>query len=144
MLEQSLGATIDGTFRTAGVFDEQGLVRMPEGLNFVEAATLSCAGVTAWNALFGLEGKKVAPGHWVVTIGTGGVSLFALQFARAAGARVIALTSSEEKAKILEKLGADYVINYKDKPQWGAMVKELTGGVGADMVVDVAGPPTLA
>lgn len=78
-LATGLGGAIDGTLREYGAFDEEGLVRMPENLNFVEASTLSCAGLTAWNALYGLEGKQLKPGDWVLTQGTGGVSLFAVQ-----------------------------------------------------------------
>ncbi|KAF5516046.1 Zinc-type alcohol dehydrogenase-like protein [Colletotrichum siamense] len=138
-----LGAGVDGTFRTVGVFNEQGLVTMPEGINFIEAASLSCAGVTAWNALFGLEGKKVSAGQWILTQGTGGVSLFAVQFAKAVGARVIATTSSDEKAEILKRLGADHIINYRNTTDWGVAAKRLTGGVGVDLVVEIAGNSTL-
>lgn len=106
-LESGLGASLDGTFRTVGAFSEEGLVAIPDPLTFVEAATLSCAGITAWNALFGLQGKKVSVGDWVLTQGTGGVSLFAVQLARSVGARVIATTSSSEKAQILRKPGAN-------------------------------------
>ncbi|TDZ36113.1 Zinc-type alcohol dehydrogenase-like protein [Colletotrichum spinosum] len=138
-----VGAAVDGTFRSVGVFSEEGLVSMPRGLTFVEAASLSCAGVTAWNALFGLEGKRLSAGQWILTQGTGGVSLFAVQFAKVVGARVIATTSSDEKAEILRQLGADHIINYRETRDWGAAAKELTEGVGVDMVVDVAGPSSL-
>jgi NADPH:quinone reductase-like Zn-dependent oxidoreductase len=138
-----LGASVDGTLRSIGAFDEQGLVLMPSCLSFTEAATLSCAGVTAWNALFGLSGKKLAPGQWVLTQGTGGVSIFAVQFAKAVGARVIATTSSDEKAKLLERLHVDHVINYRTNPEWSSTAKELTGGVGVDFVVEVGGPTTM-
>ncbi|KPM36918.1 hypothetical protein AK830_g9657 [Neonectria ditissima] len=138
-LQSGLGASVDGTFRSVGAFDEQGLVAMPKGLSFTEAATLSCAGLTAWNALFGLPGKQLIAGQWVLTQGTGGVSTFAIQFAKAIGARVIATTSSSEKAQLLEKLGVDHIINYRDTPEWGSVAKELTGGVGVDLVVEVAG-----
>ncbi|RYP52448.1 hypothetical protein DL768_002371 [Monosporascus sp. mg162] len=141
--KSGLGGSIDGTLRSVGAFDEQGLVAMPEGLSFTEAATLSCAGVTAWNALFGLTGRHVTAGQWVLTLGTGGVSLFAVQFAKAVGARVIATTSSSEKAKVLEQLGADHIINYRETPDWGSVAEELTRGVGVDHVVDVAGPASL-
>ena len=141
--QSGLGGSLDGTFRSVGAFDEQGLVAKPKGLSFIEAATLSCAGVAAWNALFGLAGKQLAPGQWLLTQGTGGVSLFAVQFAKAVGARVIATTSSKEKGKILEKLGADHIINYREIPDWGSEAKRLTGGIGVDIVVDVAGPATL-
>lgn len=138
-----LGGAVDGTLRTVGAFDEQGLVPMPSGLSFTEAATLTCAGLTAWNALFGLSDRKLAAGQWVLTQGTGGVSIFAVQLAKAAGARVIATTSSAEKAKLLEKLGADHIINYKETPAWGARAKELTGGVGVDHIVEVSGPSSM-
>ena len=142
-LASGLGAEVDGTFRTVGAFSEQGLVKFPAALNFTEAATLSCAGITAWNALFGLVGKQVAPGHWVLTQGTGGVSLFVVQLAKAVGARVIATTSSSERSKILKDLGADHIINYRATQDWGKTAKALTGGSGVDLVVDVAGPSTL-
>lgn len=142
-LESGLGASLDGTFRTIGTFSEEGLVAMPDVLTFTEAATLSCAGVTAWNALFGLMGKQVTAGDWVLTQGTGGVSLFAVQLAKAVGARVIATTSSSEKAGILRKLGADHIINYREIPEWGAAAKSLAGGVGVDHVIEVAGPATM-
>lgn len=143
--QHGTGATVDGTLRTLGVFDEQGLVAMPAGLTFTEAATLSCAGLTAWNALFGLPGRQLSAGQWLLTQGTGGVSLFAVQFAKAVGARVIATTSSREKGRILEKLGADHIINYRETPEWGAVAKSLTAsGVGVDHVVEVAGPASIA
>lgn len=142
-LASGLGAEVNGTFRTVGAFNEQGLVKIPEFLSFTEAATLSCAGITAWNALFGLAGKQVTAGQWVLTQGTGGVSLFVVQLAKAVGARVIATTSSNERAQILWSLGADHIINYRETPDWGASAKALTGGVGVDVVVDVAGPSTL-
>ncbi|KAI0967623.1 putative alcohol dehydrogenase [Xylaria arbuscula] len=139
---RQLGATTDGTFRTVGSFDEQGLVKMPEGLSFTEAATLSCAGLTAWNALFG-GGRPLSAGQWLLTEGTGGVSLFAVQFAKAVGARVISTTSSAEKAEVLRKLGADHVVNYRETLTWGEEAKRLTGGIGVDLVVDVTGPSGL-
>ncbi|KZM19402.1 oxidoreductase [Ascochyta rabiei] len=143
-LSTGLGGAIDGTLREYGAFDEQGLVPAPKNLNDLEASTLSCAGLTAWNALYGLESRALKPGHWVLTQGTGGVSIFALQFAKAAGARVIATTSSASKAETLKKLGADEVINYKETPAWGEKAKELTGGVGVQHVVEVGGPTTMA
>ncbi|KAJ4366073.1 hypothetical protein N0V95_000300 [Ascochyta clinopodiicola] len=143
-LMTGLGGAVDGTLREYGVFDEQGLVPAPKNLNDLEASTLSCAGLTAWNALYGLESRVLKPGHWVLTQGTGGVSIFALQFAKAAGARVIATTSSASKAETLKKLGADEVINYKETPAWGEKAKELTGGVGVQHVVEVGGPTTMA
>lgn len=113
----------------------------PKGLSHVEAATLTCAGVTAWRAL--VTDGQVKPGAKVLVLGTGGVSLFALQFAKAAGATVIATSSSAEKTARLKSLGADHVINYREVEKWGQAVLDLTGGLGADHVVEVGGPHTL-
>lgn len=137
-----VGGVIDGTLRQYGSYDEQGLVHMPSNLDFVEASTLTCAGLTAWNALYGL--KQLAPGDWVLTEGTGGVSIFALQFAKAAGARVIATTSSASKGDRLKQLGADHVINYKEDTNWGETAKKFTGGRGVQHIVEVGGPNTLS
>lgn len=137
-----LGGVVDGTLRQYGMFNENGLSHAPQNLGALEAATLTCAGLTAWNALYGL--KPLLPGEWVLTQGTGGVSLFAIQFAKAAGARVIATTSSADKCETLKKLGADHVINYKDDPNWGATAKKLTtGGAGVDHIIEVGGAATL-
>lgn len=114
---------------------------MPEGYTYREASTLPCAALTAWRGLF-VEGS-VKPGDWVLTQGTGGVSVFALQFAKAAGARVIATSSSNEKLARLTELGADHVINYKETPKWGYAAKELTGGRGVDEVIEIGGPETM-
>ncbi|KAH4050120.1 hypothetical protein HBH98_095900 [Parastagonospora nodorum] len=143
-LATGLGGALDGTLREHAVFSESGLVAMPTNLNFLEASTLSCAALTAWNGLYGLESRALKPGQWVLTQGTGGVSIFALQFAKAAGARVIATTSSAAKAETLKKLGADHVINYKDTPNWGEEAKKLTGGGGVEHVIEVGGPSTMA
>ena len=116
---------------------ESALVRIPEHLSFSEASTLPVAGVTAWNALTG--GRGLQSGETVLTLGAGGVSLFAIQFAKAGGARVIATTSSEEKAAALRALGADDVLDYQKAPDWVTRVRELTGGVGVDHVVEVMG-----
>jgi NADPH:quinone reductase-like Zn-dependent oxidoreductase len=115
--------------------------KAPAGHMPVEAATLTCAGVTAWRGL--VVCGRVKPGDTVLILGTGGVSLFALQFAKAAGARVIATSSSEEKLEKLERLGADTVINYKAVPDWGRKAKDLTDGRGVDHVIEVGGPGTL-
>lgn len=140
-----LGGMRDGTLRQYGVLEETGLVHCPETLDFQQGATLSCAGVTAWNALFGVEGKKLAPGQCVLTQGTGGVSCFAVQFAKAAGAMVVATTSSSAKAETLKKLGADHVLNYKENSAWGEEAKKLSpGGLGVDHVVEVGGPNTMS
>ncbi|KAM0207313.1 hypothetical protein ACHAPA_011769 [Fusarium lateritium] len=140
-LGSGLGGSIDGTMRQYGVFNENGLVHMPKNLNYLEAGTISCSALTAWNALYGL--KAVLPGDWVLTQGTGGVSISGLQFAKAAGARVIATTSSKAKAETLKALGADHVINYKETPNWGEEAKRLTGGAGVDHVLEVGGATTV-
>ena len=121
---------------------ETAFTRMPDGYSFTEAATLPCAALTAWRGMF-VEGS-VKPGDWVLTQGTGGVSMFALQFAKAAGARVISTSSSDEKLKRMKALGADHLINYKTTPDWGRKALELTGGRGVDEVIEVGGPDTLA
>jgi NADPH:quinone reductase-like Zn-dependent oxidoreductase len=120
---------------------ETGVVPLAKSLSFEEAATLPCAGVTAWNAL--MEGfPPVKPGAWVAVLGTGGVSLLALQIAKAAGARVIATSSSDEKLERVKALGADAVINYRTTPAWGEEAARITGGV--DHVVEVGGQGTLS
>lgn len=133
---------MDGTLRQYGTFNENGLVDMPPSLNWLEGSTLSCAALTAWNGLYGL--KPLKPGDVVLTQGTGGVSIFAVQFAKAAGAKVIATTSSAKKAELLKKLGADEVINYKAVAEWGEKAKSLTaGGEGVDHILEVGGPTTM-
>lgn len=145
ILQTGLGGSADGTLREYAALSEQGLVAVPANLSLMEAATLPCAALTAWNALYGLESRALKPGQTVLTQGTGGVSIFAVQFAKAAGARVIATTSSAEKADQLKKLGADHVINYKETPNWGEQAKGLTpGGRGVEHVVEVGGPTTMA
>ncbi|KAL7619448.1 hypothetical protein AAE478_009987 [Parahypoxylon ruwenzoriense] len=137
-----LGGVLDGTLRQYGVFNETGLVRAPKNLDYLEASTLTCAALTSWNALYGL--KQLKPGETVLVQGTGGVSIFALQFAKAAGATVIATTSSQEKADTLKKLGADHVINYKEDPNWGETAKKLTRNEeGVDHIIEVGGAGTL-
>ncbi|CAG7934750.1 unnamed protein product [Penicillium nalgiovense] len=137
-----LGGVIDGTLREYGVFNEQGLVKAPINLDAREASTLSCAALTSWNALYGL--KPLKPGQVVLVQGTGGVSIFGLQFAKAAGATVIATTSSTSKAEKLKELGADHVINYKTEPNWGDAARKLTpDGAGVDHIIEVGGSGTL-
>ncbi|CAG8961643.1 hypothetical protein HYFRA_00006180 [Hymenoscyphus fraxineus] len=137
-----LGGAINGTLSQYGIFNEEGLVDMPTTLSYQEASSLSCAALTAWNGLYGL--KPLLPGQTVLTQGTGGVSIFALQFAKAAGAKVIATTSSAKKAELLKKLGADHVINYKEEPEWGAKAKSLTrNGEGVDHILEVAGSTSM-
>lgn len=135
-----LGGSLDGMLTEYALLPEEGAVPIPAHLSFEEAATLPCAGVTAWNALTG--GLPLQAGETVLTLGSGGVSLFALQFAKCFGARVIATTSSEEKAERLKALGADEVINYRTTPEWHVVVRDLTGGRGVDRVIEVGGPGT--
>ena len=137
----ALGAAIQGVAAECCVFSEHGVVRAPEYLSDAEVATLPCTGVTAWNALF--ETGSVKPGDSVLALGTGGVSIFALQFARMAGARVIVTSSSEEKMVIARELGADQVVNYATSPEWDKVVREHTAGVGVDHVIEVGGAGTL-
>ncbi|BAB53802.1 zinc-dependent alcohol dehydrogenase family protein [Mesorhizobium japonicum] len=139
-LIDQLGCTLDGMLAEYAVLDEQWAARLPDHLDWHEAATLSCAGVTAWNAVTGAGIPK--PGQWVLVIGSGGVSLFALQFAKLLGCRVAAVTSRGEKADRLRTLGADLVISTSDMPEWGAAVRDQTGGV--DLVVETGGPATFA
>jgi NADPH:quinone reductase-like Zn-dependent oxidoreductase len=137
----ALGSPLDGVLAEYALFDPKGLLRVPDHLSYEEAATLPCAGVTAWNALF--HGRTLKPGETVVTLGTGGVSVFTLQLARLGGARVIVTSSSDAKLERARALGADGLINYKREPEWEQRVMELTGGRGADKVVDLAGVGTL-
>ncbi|MBK6800843.1 NAD(P)-dependent alcohol dehydrogenase [Novosphingobium sp.] len=135
------GDGIDGYAREAVVVPQHWFTRVPEGYSAAEAATLTCAGLTAWRALF--VDNAIRPGQTVLIQGTGGVSVFALQFAKAAGARVIATSSSDAKLERMKSLGADDLINYKETPAWGMKVLELTGGTGVDCVVEIGGAGTL-
>jgi len=134
----SLGASIDGMLAEKVVLDASGLVAVPAHLSYEEAATLPCAALTAWHAVTE-SGAHLQPGATVLTLGTGGVSLFAIQLAPAAGCRVIATSSSDEKLERLRALGATHGINYRTAPGWWEEVKRLTGGAGADLIVEVAG-----
>lgn len=138
----ALGGAIDGMLAEFVVLSEEGVVRIPEHLSFEEAAALPCAAVTAWNALI-TQGRLQA-GETVLIQGTGGVSLFALQFARMHGVRVIATSSSDEKLQRVRDLGASDTINYRAEPNWQERVLELTDGMGVDHVVEVGGAGTLA
>ncbi len=138
----SLGGAIHGVLAEYRLFDQQGLVTLPEHLSYEDGATLPCAALTAWNALF--HGPKpLMVGQSVLVLGTGGVSVFALQFAHAAGARVIATSSSDGKLAQAKALGADDGVNYRQHPEWQTEVRALTGGRGVDHVVEVGGPGTL-
>ncbi len=135
------GDSADGFARDTVTLPASWFTRAPAGYTHAEAATLTCAGLTAWRALFG--DTHIKPGDWVLVQGSGGVSVFALQFAKAAGARVIATSSSGEKLERLRDLGADETINYKEVAAWGPKALEMTGGRGIDTVVEVGGPGTL-
>jgi NADPH:quinone reductase-like Zn-dependent oxidoreductase len=137
----ALGGPIDGVLASERVMPEGGLIRIPDSVTFEEAATLPCAALTAWNAL--VEKGHLRAGQTVLTLGTGGVSLFALQFAKLHGARVIATSSSDEKLARAKKLGADELINYKSTPNWEEEVFRLTDKQGVDHVVEVGGAGTL-
>jgi NADPH:quinone reductase-like Zn-dependent oxidoreductase len=136
----ALGGAIDGVLAESVVLSQEGVVPIPEHLRFEEAATLPCTGVTAWHAL--VTRGQIKAGDTVVTLGTGGVSTFALQFAVASGARVIATSSSDEKLARAKSMGAWETINYKTTPDWEERVRKITGG-GADHVVEVGGLGTL-
>ncbi|MFN0140643.1 MAG: zinc-dependent alcohol dehydrogenase family protein [Pyrinomonadaceae bacterium] len=136
------GAQWQGTLREYGAFDQESLVAIPEHLSYEEAATLPCAALTAWNAL--VVSGRVKAGDTVLTLGTGGVSVFALQFAKMSGARVIATSSSEAKIQKLRDLGADETINYREHEDWDAAVVELTENRGVDHVIEVGGGGTFA
>lgn len=137
----ALGGSIDGVLAEYVLFEEEGLVHLPEHLSFEEGACLPCAGVTAWNALTVL--RPVGPEQTVLLLGTGGVSILALQFAHAAGARVILTSSSDEKLERAKALGADAGVNYRTHPDWEKEVWTLTGRRGVDHVVEVGGAGTL-
>jgi NADPH:quinone reductase-like Zn-dependent oxidoreductase len=137
----ALGAPIDGTLSEYALFEAPGLLAVPEHLSFEDAATLPCAGVTAWNAL--TSGKPLRPGETVLTLGTGGVSMMTLQLAKLAGARVIITSSSDAKLDRARVLGADDLVNYTKTPEWAAEVLRLTNGRGADHVIETAALGTL-
>ncbi len=137
----ALGGGVDGMLAEYVALDQEGVVHVPEHLDDAQAASLPCAGLTAWNALF--ESGSLKPGETVLTLGTGGVSIFALQFAAAAGARVIITSSSDDKLGRARELGASETINYRADPDWQEPARKLTGGVGVDHVVELGGAGTL-
>lgn len=141
-LSTDMGGSIDGMLSEYVVLNQQGVVHIPAHLSYQEAATLPCAAVTAWCCL--TDQRPLMPGDTVLTLGSGGVSVFAIQFARLFGARVIATTSSDAKIDKLKALGAHDVINYTTHPDWDREVMRLTGKRGADFVIEVGGPGTLA
>lgn len=140
-ISAGLGQALNGTLADESVFPADSLVPMPSNMSFTEAATLGCSGLTSWNALFGLRGRQVKAGDYVLVQGSGGVSIAALQFAHAAGATVVATTGKgDDVAARLTKLGAAHVLNYKKDPDWGTTARKLTPhGRGFDHIVDVGG-----
>lgn len=140
-LSHSLGGSADGVACQYRVFGEDEILRVPDHLNYEEAAALPCAALTAWVSV--IAQGQIGPGQSVLTQGTGGVSLFALQFAKMAGAEIVATSSSEEKLERLRNLGANHVINYRDDPNWGhTALKHVSNGV--DLVVEIGGGATMA
>jgi NADPH:quinone reductase-like Zn-dependent oxidoreductase len=138
-MNTALGGGIDGTLAEYVVFPDRGLVKIPEHLSYEEAATLPCAALTAWNCL--RQGELIA-GQTILTLGTGGVSIFALQFAKLFGVKVIITSSSDEKLDRAISLGADATVNYRTHSEWQEKVRYLTDGVGVDAVVEVGGEET--
>ena len=136
------GDNVDGFAAGTVTMPCNAFSRMPANLDFAQAATLTCAGLTAWRAL--MVETHLRPGDWVLVQGSGGVSIFALQFAKMMGCRVIATSSSDAKLQRLKALGADALVNYKTVPAWGDEVVALTGGQGAHLVVEVGGSGTVA
>lgn len=141
VVREQPSTTTDGILAEYICLAETSAVALPDGISFEEGATLPCAAVTAWSSLYGP--RPLQAGETVLTQGTGGVSIFALQFAKAAGARVIATTSSERKEQLLRELGADEVVNYRTTPDWSAAVQSLTNRRGADHIMEIGGAGTL-
>jgi len=141
IMASALGGAEEGMLSEEAILPQTALVSLPDHLTWDEAGTLTCAGVTAWNAL--VEQGALTAGDTVVVMGTGGVSIFALQFAKMMGARVIVTSKSDAKLERVRDLGADETINYVDTPDWDQAVMELTDGRGADHVVEVGGAGTL-
>jgi len=141
VMASALGGAEEGMLSEEAILPETGLVALPEHLTWEEAGTLTVAGVTAWNALV-VQGRLKA-GDTVLVMGTGGVSIFALQFSKMMGARVIITSKSEEKLSRARDIGADETINYAETPDWDSAVLDLTDGEGVDQVVEVGGPGTL-
>ena len=140
-LSTTLGGPIDGVMAEFRCFPQDSVSKVPEELTDLEASTLPCAALTAWSAL--VEEGKLQPGESVLIQGTGGVSLFALQFAKICGARCILISGSNQKMKRAQEFGADEVLNYQDLPEWGKQVRDFSGGEGVDHIVEVGGPETL-
>jgi NADPH:quinone reductase-like Zn-dependent oxidoreductase len=141
-VRHALGGDIDGMLAEEVVLDEDALVKIPDGMSFVDAATLPCAGVTAWNAIFE-SSNGIRPGDTVLLLGTGGVSILGLQLARAAGLNAIVTSSSDAKLQRAQELGARHVINYRTTPEWQEEVLRATDGAGAQVVLEVGGQGTV-
>jgi NADPH:quinone reductase-like Zn-dependent oxidoreductase len=141
-IRHALGGDVDGMLAQEVCLDQDALVALPESLSFVDACTLPCAGVTAWNAIF-VSSNQVKPGDTVLLLGTGGVSILGLQMAKAAGLCAIITSSSDQKLQRARELGADYTINYRSTPEWHEEVLRVTGGQGANVVLEVGGKGTV-
>ncbi|MFC3070655.1 zinc-dependent alcohol dehydrogenase family protein [Phenylobacterium soli] len=140
-ISTALGFPIPGAGRELGVFSQEGLSKVPDFLTDQQVACLPCAALTAWRGLF--EDARLKPGDTAVLQGTGGVSIFGLQFAHAAGLKTIITSSSDDKLKRAAELGADVGLNYKSDPEWSKGVRAATGGVGADIILEVGGGGTI-
>lgn len=140
-IRRTLGSPLPGTLRQQMVVDQERVVAIPAHLSWAEAAALPCAGVTAWSAL--VSQARLSPGDSVLLLGTGGVSVFALQIAHRMGLRTCITSGSPEKLERARELGADYRLNYREQPEWGKLAREWAGGDGVDLVVEVGGAGTL-
>ena len=140
-LTQSLGGPIDGTMAKFMCLPEAGVVKVPDYLSDIEAATLPCAALTAWSAL--LTSGQVCPGDRVLVQGCGGVALFAVAFAKMLGAHVTVISSSQERIARVKALGADAAVNYREVPEWAKATREITGGEGYDLILELGGEKTL-
>ncbi len=140
-LSSSLGSPIPGAGRELAVFGQEGLSKVLGFLSDQQVATLACAALTAWRALF--EDADLRPGDTVVLQGTGGVSIFGLQFAHAAGHRTVITSSSDDKLARAKAMGADHLANYRQDPEWAKVVRAATGGIGADLIIEVGGGGTI-
>lgn len=140
-LTQSLGGPIDGTMTAYMALSEEGVAKVPAHLSDVEAATLPCAALTAWSAL--VTNGRTRPGDQVLVQGCGGVALFAVAFAKMLGARVTVITSSDERIARVQALGADATVNYRTTPEWAKATREITGGRGYDLILELGGEKTL-
>ena len=137
-----LGGSTNGTLVEYGAFPAHGIVKLPDSFSYAEGACIPCAGVTAWNTI--VEAGKVNQESNVLLLGTGGVSVFGVQIAKAMGATAIITSSSDKKLEVLKSLGADHCINYKSDKNWAANVLEVTNGSGADIAIETGGPNTMA